>query len=400
MSRLAIDGGEPVRSQKAPPWPFYAEDEIAAVTEVLQSGKVNQWTGSRVFEFEKRYAEYLGLPHAIALANGSLAIELILRAYGIGPGDEVIVTPRSFMASASSVDLVGATPVFADVDPVTQNISAATIEPCITPRTKAIIPVHLAGWPCDMEAMMRLADLHDILVIEDCAQAHGAAIKGQPVGRFGQAAAFSFCQDKIITTGGEGGLAAFKDEDVWRRAWAFKDHGKDFETVFAKDHPPGYRWLHQSIGTNWRLTEMQAAIGLRQLEKLPDWQYARSRNAQAIIDGLAGVRGLEIHVPNNEMTHAWYRLSTTVKPKDLKQGWCRDRVLQAINKEGVPCFVGASPGIYKEGAYADRGVTPDCPVSEDLGERSLVFLVHPTADQAFLDDTIAAVRKVMSEAAI
>src|SRR6516225_3245903 len=229
---LAVDGGTPVRLAPPPQWPAYAADEIAAVIATLCSGKVNQWTGNKVRAFERAFADLHEMPFAVALATGSLALEAVLRGCGVGPGDEVIVTPRSFIASASCVDLVGAKPVFADIDLDSEAITPATVRPLIGPRTKAIIVVHLNGRPADMPGFMELARRHGILIFEDCAQAHGALINGKLVGSFGHASAFSFCQDKIITTGGEGGMALFSDHVAWKRAWSYKDHGKDYAAVF------------------------------------------------------------------------------------------------------------------------------------------------------------------------
>src|SRR5690606_859125 len=236
--------------------------------------------GNECRQFEKEYAAYIARKHGIALHNGTLALELALYSFGIGPDDEVITTPRTFIASASATIMRGATPVFADIDSNTQNITAATIERVITSKTKAIIPVHIGGWPCAMDEIMDLADEYGLVVIEDCAQAHGAIYKGSPVGSFGHAAAFSFCQDKIITTGGEGGMLVLDDEKAWSRAWSYKDHGKSYDAVYNREHPPGFRWVHESFGTNWRMLEIQAAIGRIQLQKLPEWVAIRQRNAQ------------------------------------------------------------------------------------------------------------------------
>jgi len=197
-------------------WPYYAPDEVQAVTDVLLSGKVNYWTGQVSRQFEQAYADYLGVKHTIAVANGTLALDLAWVALGIGQGDEVIVTSRTFLASVSSIVLAGAKPVFADVDVDSQNITVDTIKAVLTPKTKAIICVHLAGWPCDMPAIMAFAREHNLYVIEDCAQAHGAQINGQAIGSFGDIAAFSFCQDKIMSTGGEGGLVATNNSDCWQ----------------------------------------------------------------------------------------------------------------------------------------------------------------------------------------
>jgi dTDP-4-amino-4,6-dideoxygalactose transaminase len=399
MSRLAIDGGEPACAAPLPTWPHYDEDEIAVVSDVLRSGKVNQWTGSKVREFEAVCATTFQQPHAIAVANGTLALELALFAAGIGPGDEVVVTPRSFMASASCVTSVGAVPVFADVDPESQNITPDTIAAVLSPKTKAIIAVHLNGWPCDMVGIMALAERHNLYVIEDCAQAHGAMIDGRPVGSFGHAAAYSFCQDKIISTGGEGGLTLFRSDDDWRRAFAKKDHGKSYDAVFNRQHSPGFRWLHESFGSNWRLTELQAAIGLRQLEKLPDWHARRRQIAMALAAAVAPFAGISVPMPNGNSTeHAWYRFSFFVDDEELQPGWDRARLMAAINAEGVRCLEVCAE-IYREKAFDGLAFpTPDCPAARDLGNRVALLLVHPTLDAAAVERISAALQKVLAVA--
>ena len=390
--------------QKAPqpklrefaPWPHFGEDERAAVDAVLRSGKVNYWTGTHNRSLEEAFARYTGVAHAVAVANGSLALELALAALDIGPGDEVIVTPRSYFASVSSVVLRGATPVFVDVDPDSQNITPATIEPALSPRTRALLPVHLAGWPCDMPGIMALAEAHGLAVIEDCAQAHGAWIGNRAVGSFGDLAAFSFCQDKIMTTGGEGGILLTDNDALWRRAWSYKDHGKSYDTVHRTDHPPGFRWLHESFGSNWRLTEMQAAIGLCQLAKLDPWIATRRAHSdiyRAAFDGLAALR---TPAPDASLRHAYYKFYTFVRPQALKSGWDRDRILAETMAQDVPCFSGSCPEIYRERAIIDAGLSPDKPLktAQTLGETSLMFVVHPTlsADQvATIADVAASV---------
>lgn len=293
MRKLAVDGGKKAYPHPFPSWPFYAEDEIKAVNDLLRNGKVNQWTSSTVNDFEKACSKAFDQPYAVAVANGSLALELALIAADIGPGDEVIVTPRSFIASVSCVVMRGATPVFADVDMESQNITPETIEAVISPRTKAVIPVHLNGWPCDMPGIMMLAKRYDLYVIEDCAQAHGAKINEKPIGSFGHATAFSFCQDKIMSTGGEGGMVLLRGGKKWRHAWSYKDHGKNFDTVFNKQQSPGFRWLHESFGTNWRMSGMQAVIGLKQIEKLPQWLARRRSNAEHLTKCLSSFSGID-----------------------------------------------------------------------------------------------------------
>lgn len=382
------------------PWPVFADDEREAVDAVLRSGRVNQWTGDHCRSFEAEFAQYCDAGYAIALANGTVALELALEAAGIGPGDEVVVTPRTFIASASCVVRLGAKPVFADVCPDTQNITPETVRAALTPRTRAVIPVHHAGWPCDMDGLMALADEQDLVIIEDCAQAHGAAWKGRPVGGLGHVAAFSFCQDKVMTTGGEGGMLVTSDEGLWRRAWSIKDHGKDYDRVFNSHHEPGFRWLHESFGTNMRMTEMQAAIGRVQLTKLDDWVAARNRNAEAIAAVLSRYPSIRVPRPADDVRHASYRLYAFVEPERLAEGWDRDRIMNEINALGVPCLSGSCPEIYKEKAFLDRDLQPDAPlpVAHSLGPVSLAFLVHPTLTAADLDRVGEAIGAVLDRA--
>ena len=355
-------------------WPFYAEDEIEAVAQVLRSGRVNQWTGGEVFAFQDALAHTFGGNHCIALANGSLALELPLRAFGIGPGDEVVVTPRTFVASATCVMLTGATPVFADIDPDSGNITAQTIEAVLTERTKAVIPVHLGGWPCDMPAIMELAERRGLLVIEDCAQSHGAEIDGRPAGSFGHATALSFCQDKIISTGGEGGATLFKDEAAWDWAWSFKDHGKNRRKVEAPQTRPGFRWLHDNVGTNWRLTGPQAAIGLRQLAKLDEWHAARTRNAAIWTDALAGVAALRVPRPEPRFRHAYYRLNFYLRPGAEE---ARFEILARAGEAGLRLFTGSCSEVYLEEAFRDLP-KPDLPNARAMTLSSLAVEIHPT----------------------
>jgi dTDP-4-amino-4,6-dideoxygalactose transaminase len=398
---LALDGGKPVRSAPLPPWPYFADDEIEAVRAVLASGQVNYWTGEQCALFEKEFAAYVGTRHAVALANGSLALELALHVLGIGPGDDVVVTCRSFVASASCVVLRGARPVFADVDPASQNITAETVRAALTPKTRAVIAVHLTGWPCDLDPLLELARSHGIAVIEDCAQSHGATYKSRVTGSFGAVAAFSFCQDKIMTTGGEGGMLLTNDEELWKKAWSYKDHGKSHDATFTREHPPGYRWLHESFGSNWRMTEMQAAIGRRQLAKLPQWVASRRRNASLMDAALAAAPGLRVHVPPEEFGHAYYKYYLFVEPSRLRRDWTRQRILDAISAEGIPCAAGICPEIYLEKAFAERGLGPASrlPNAKKLGETSIMLMLHPTMTEDDIRDMRDAVIKVMSVAA-
>jgi dTDP-4-amino-4,6-dideoxygalactose transaminase len=397
---LAIEGGQPSRELPFSPWPCFEADEIEAAATVLRSGKVNYWTGAEGRLFEKEFAAFAGCRHGVAVANGTVALELALHALEVGEGDEVIVPSRTFIASASCVVMRNAIPVIADVDAVSQNLTAETIQPLLTSRTKAIIAVHLAGWPCDMDTIAKLARVHGIKVIEDCAQAHAATYKGRPVGSLGDVATFSFCQDKIMTTGGEGGMLTTNDDSVWKRAWSFRDHGTSYDVIHHGEATPGFRWIHGSFGTNWRLTEMQSAIGRAQLRKLNRWAAIRRRNASILTKRLSACPALRVTAPSGAIDHAYYKCYVFVRPERLKEGWDRDRIMAAINAEGVPCFGGICSEIYLEKAFphelrpCKRRAT-----ARKLGETSLMFLVHPTLSEDDMLDTCRAVEKVMNAAA-
>ncbi len=364
---------------KTPSWPIHAEDELRAVNNVLLSGCTNYWTGTECREFEKEYAAFVGTEFAVALMNGTVALEAALYALDIGPGDEVITSCRTFIASASCIIMRGATPVLADVDANSQNITAKTIEACITPRTKAIIVVHLAGWPADMESILALANKYNLKVIEDCAQAHGAKLKGRQVGSWGDIGAFSFCQDKIITTGGEGGMITTNDKIIWQKIWSFKDHGKSYTKVYHQQHPPGFRWLHDSFGTNWRMTEMQAAIGRVQLKKLPEWLQIRKRNADILTQKFQHHAALRVTLPLSDIDHAYYKYYVFIYPDKLKPEWNRDRIMQELTSVNIPCFVGSCSEIYLEHAFkgSEMPAIDTKHVAKYIGETSLMFLVHP-----------------------
>jgi dTDP-4-amino-4,6-dideoxygalactose transaminase len=395
---LAIDGQQPVRSAQLPPWPHFEEDEIQAVTAVLKSGKVNYWTGTEGREFEKEYAAYVGTKYAIALANGTNALELALWALDIGPGDEVVTTSRTFIASASCVVMRGAKPVMAGIDVNSQGITAETIERAIAPRTKAIIPVHLAGWPCDMDPILELAKKHNLKVIEDCAQAHGAKYKGRPVGSMGHINAFSFCQDKIMTLGGEGGMVTTNDKALWEKAWSAKDHGKSYDAVYNRKHPVGFRWLHESFGTNWRLTEMQSAMGRILLRKLNGQVAKRRSYAKMLNEAFQNVPGLRTTQPGPDIFHSYYKYYVFLKLEQLRPDWDRTRIMNAIAAEGIPVTVGSCSEIYLEKAFEHIRPAKRLPVAEQLGDTSLMFMVHPTLKESDIRDTIAAVTKVMEHA--
>ncbi|MDP4546852.1 DegT/DnrJ/EryC1/StrS aminotransferase family protein [Marinobacter sp. MDS2] len=383
------------------PWPSFTEEEANAVRDVLLSNKVNYWTGQECSEFEREFAAFADAGHAIAVANGTVALDLALKGLGIGPGDEVVVTPRTFLASVSSIVTAGANPVFADVDRDSQNITPETVRDVITPRTKAIVCVHLAGWPCDMDGFMALADEHGLYVIEDCAQAHAARYKNRSVGALGHVGCWSFCQDKIMTTGGEGGMVTTNDKALWKRMWAFKDHGKSWDAVYEREHPPGFRWLHESFGTNWRMTEMQAVIGRIQLRRMGEWHHQRMRYAEQIWSTARTLPGLRVPEVGAFVEHGAYKIYVFVEPEKLAEGWSRDRIQQAIADAGVPCFSGSCSEVYLEKAFDNTGLRPEqrLPVAQELGETSLMFLVHPTLTAQEIEKTCRVLQGVMAEAA-
>ena len=395
---LAINGGRAVRTAPFPAWPQFDANDIEAVSAVLRSGRVNYWTGGEGRLFEKEFAAYAGTKHAVAVANGTAALELALYSLGIGPGDEVITPSRAFIASASCIAMRGATPIMADVDRKSQTITAATAQEVITDRTRAIIAVHLAGWPCDMDPIMALAADYNFAVIEDCAQSHGARYKGRPVGSMGHVNAFSFCQDKIMTTGGEGGMITTNDDALWRRAWSYKDHGKSYDAVYQRERRPGFRWLHESFGTNWRLTEMQSALGRQMLRKLDAYVERRRQLAGMLNEACTAIPALRTVVPGNDVQHSYYRHYVFVRPENLRSDWDRDRIVAAVEAEGVPCSSGSCSEIYLEKAF--DGIRPmgRLPVARELGETSLMLLVHPTLADSDIRDTITAVQKVMGHA--
>ncbi|MEQ1545601.1 DegT/DnrJ/EryC1/StrS aminotransferase family protein [Methyloglobulus sp.] len=382
------------------PWPSYSTEEADAVHKVLLSNKVNYWTGNESREFEKEFAAFTGCAYAVALANGTVALDVAFKALGIGEGDEVVVTSRTFLASVSSIVNSGARPVFADVDADSQNISPTTIKEVITQRTKVIVCVHLAGWPCDMDGIMALAAEYNLFVIEDCAQAHGAKYKGKSVGSIGHIGAWSFCQDKIMTTGGEGGMVTTNDKLLWSKMWSFKDHGKSWAAVYETEHLAGFRWLHDSFGTNWRMIEMQAVLGRIQLKRMKEWNAKRQANAYKIWGAAREIATLRVPSLPDYIQHAAYKCYVFVRSEGLKDGWSRDRIMDEIIADDVPCYSGSCSEVYLEKAFENTGWRPEkrLAIAKELGETSLMFLVHPTLTEFEIQKTCDVVVKVMAKA--
>ncbi|WP_439234821.1 DegT/DnrJ/EryC1/StrS family aminotransferase [Lonepinella koalarum] len=379
------------------PWPSFTQEEADAVSQVILSNKVNYWTGQECREFEKEFAQFAQTKYAVALTNGTVALDVALKALGIGAGDDVIVTSRTFLASASSIVTAGANPVFADVELDSQNISRRTIEAVLTPHTKAIICVHLAGLMCDMDPIMQLAEEKGLYVIEDCAQAHGAMYKGRSAGSIGHIGAWSFCQDKIMTTGGEGGMVTTNDEALWNKMWSYKDHGKSYDSVYHKQHPAGFRWLHDSFGTNWRMMEVQAVIGRIQLRRMVEWTQKRNANMQKILAAFENSPYFTVHHTPKDYVHAAYKCYVQVNVEQLPQGWSRDRIMQEINALDIPCYSGSCSEVYLEKAFDNTPWRPQTRLSNAvrLGETSLMFLVHPTLSEQSLERVVGAIGNVI-----
>lgn len=405
--KLAIEGGKPVRTAPWPAWPHFEKDEIDAACAVLKSGKVNYWTGNEVKKFEREFAQFLGAKYTIAVANGSLALELALTILDIGQGDEVIVPNRTFIASASCCVMRGAVPVFADIDRESQNITLASIKKTFSPKTKAIICVHLAGGACEMEEIISFARENDLYIIEDCAQSLGGKYKARMLGTFGDIAAFSFCQDKIMTTGGEGGMVVTNNKEWYKKAWSYKDHGKDFDFYMNGKKTKSY---YTSLGSNWRMTAIQAAIGRKALKKVPKWIRKRRKYAKMLNDGLKDVPGIRLTIPPEHIEHIYYKYYMFIKPEDLKKNWDRDKIMQAISAEGIYCQSGIPGRIGEESCWTKTKLTgtreiqdlmlkEHLPVDYELSKTALMFQVHPTLDEQAINDTIQAVKKVMNIAA-
>lgn len=382
------------------PWPFFDDDEIEAVTDVLKSGRVNYRTGEQGQAFEQEYAASSGVAHSLTVANGTAALELALEALDIGPGDEVIVPARTFVATAAAVARCGATPVVADIDPISQNLDEDSIAAVLSDRTRALIPVHLAGWPADMNSIMSAARASGLAVIEDCAQAHGALYNGKPVGTFGDIGCFSFCQDKIISTGGEGGLVITNNTGLHKKMWSLRDHGGDYDRAHADDPSSGFKWLVDRFSTNWRMTEAQSAIGRIQLRKLEGWVDRRRANAETLTDAIRELQVVQDLTPPENMRHSYYKYYVLLDPEGLADNWTRDRIVNDLNVKGVPARVGACPDISGEAAFANANISTanKRPHAAAIADYTIMLPVHPTLTEGNVAFMANALRTALEAA--
>jgi len=396
---LAINGGSPVRTRPFTAWPQYGKEEEAALLAVLHS---RSWGGYQpaVKELEKNFAEYHGVPHAISCCNGTVALEVALRALGVGPGDEVIVPPFTFVASATAVLLCHAAPVFADIDPETFNLSAEAAEAAITPRTRAIVVVHFGGRPANMDAFQAVARKHGVALLEDAAHAHGARWNGTPVGGWGDAATFSF-QDFKLMTAGEGGIVLTGSQQVADRCWAYCNQGRRWE---------GAWFDHYTLGTNYRLSGFQASVLGAQLRRLPEQTRTRAANAAYLRERLREIPGLRLPEDDPRIENQPYYLLTFWYDSERFGGLPRDIALAACKAEGIPLKATYPHPLYRNPVFsAERAALSGCrdwhgaqdyarlslPVAERVC-RDGVWLSHNAllGDRNDIDDIIEALKKV------
>ncbi|MDR1775660.1 MAG: DegT/DnrJ/EryC1/StrS family aminotransferase [Actinomycetes bacterium] len=405
-------------------WPHIPDDGIAAVERVLRSGKISYWTGTQARDFEKEFAAYTGAAHAVAVANGTLTLEIALRSLGIGPGDEVIVPSRTFIATAGSVVALGAVPVICDIDPDTNCLTALTVARVTTPRTRAVIVVHLGGYPAPMPELLDFTRQLDIAVIEDCAQAHGALSAGRAVGTWGDAGCYSFSQEKILPLG-EGGMITYGRADEtdattrdrarahFEAAWSYRDHGRSWQKAHDASvaaASPTFRYLNDSFGTNARMGEMEGALGRVLLRHLPAWHAARAANAQVLVDALAGEQDLcrLLVLPQHERErgseHAYYRLYGLLNIARLRDDWSRDRIVNELNArvserhpQATPAAqYGSAAFIGREAAWVANGLAAnqDLPGAQVADGGSIAFYIdpaHSTDDMQAIADTLVEI---------
>lgn len=421
-TKLAIDGGQPITSEPFPPWPVFTDEMIQAAIEPLKTGKCNYWTGKLGMEFEQKFAEWCGASYGICTSSGTTALHTALGGLGIGPGDEVIVPSYTFIASSMSVAQAGAIPVFADVEPQSHTISAEDIEAKVSGQTRAVIVVHLYGEVADMDAINAVARKHGLLVIEDSAQAHGATYDGKKVGTLGDIGAFSFCQSKTFTTGGEGGCVVTNDEDVAWRCRAFRDHGYDVEKRMALlELEATLPYIHNTLGFNFRMTEMQAAIGLEALKIIDTWNLPRRRrNGEYLIQRLKDIpQIIRLPIHNDRIQNGFWLFPIIV---DIDALSCDIRQLgKALTAEGIPNGPVMWPQSYKERCYSEHNgfgplrypfkapyARPEavdykncyCPNAAWVEERCFWVPTHPTYELEHMKLIADGIEKVIEAYAI
>jgi len=391
-------------------YPQFDRYSLEKVKKVLESGRVNYWTGDECKDFEKEFSNYHKVKYSLSVSNGSVALEMALKALNLKKKDSVIVTPRSFVISASCVINLGLKPIFADVDD-NGNLSIEGIKKAYKKNVKAIIVVHLNGLSCDLDPIIKFVKKNKIFLIEDCSQAHGATYKGKKVGSFGNISTWSFCQDKIISTGGEGGMISTNNRKLWLKLWSLKDHGKNFKSVFYKKHKTGFRWLHDHFGSNYRMTEMQAAIGRQQLKSLDEQIKKRNLIADLYLKGLKDyylkydiLKKPHLKIQNHSLKqdkryyrqhiHAFYRLNLFINKNKIKQ----NKLIQQLQKNKIDCGVGSCPEIYREKIFRKLKLYPKKRLlnAKLLGETSIMFPINPYKALTKIKSEINSIKKILS----
>jgi perosamine synthetase len=406
---LALLGGTPVRDRPLPSWPDYGEEEIQAAVQVLRSGNLARQSGSKVSQFEQAFADRFQVKHAVAVSSGTAAIHVAIAALGIGPGDDVINTPHCFIGTATPVVHAGAVPVFADIDSDTFNIDPDSIEKWITPDTRAIIPVHLNGLPADMQRILDIARRRDLHVIEDAAQAHGALYHGKPVGSIGVMGCFSFWEDKLITTAGEGGMVVTDDDRLAVRARRFQHHGE--ERLDGDYYQQERLYRHEDLGYNYRMTEIQGAIGLIQLGRLDEYITRRRIIAHRLTLHLREIEGILPPYEPSDVVHVYYKYVIKLDRRVIDTP--ASEFVAALRAEGIHCarryptplhrqpvFVehrgfGGTPAPFEPPWYhGQTSYTDTRPVAERLPNDLVTITMRPSYSNEDVDDIITAVAKV------
>ncbi|RLI37130.1 DegT/DnrJ/EryC1/StrS family aminotransferase [Candidatus Bathyarchaeota archaeon] len=399
MAKLALRGGEPVRRKEFPSWPIYDERELEALRAVLESGK---WGigGERKAEFERRFAEYHGVRFGVAVVNGTAALEISLRAAGVPAGSKVLMPAYTFMATATASIYCNLIPKFVDIDPDTYTIDPKAMEESITGDEKAVIPVHIAGCPADMERITSIAERNGLVVVEDACQAWGAEWGGRRVGSFGDLSAFSFQSSKNITSG-EGGIILTDDKELYEKAWSYHNCGRRMKGLWYEHFIPG---------TNCRMTEFQAAILLVQLERLPEQTRIRNERAAYLTRKLSRIDGITPLKRPEKVTNHAYHLYIFRYDEEAFGGLPREVFIEALNAEGIPCSPGYRP-LYKLPAFQRLGEIPFIP-RELVREMDYSKVRLPNTERACykeavwlrqnellgseedMDDIVAAVEKI------
>jgi dTDP-4-amino-4,6-dideoxygalactose transaminase len=427
ITRLAVNGGIPVRTMPFPDWPVHDENEVEALARVARSG--NWWRGayftggagapvthttewSRVTRFEEEFSGHHGARFGIAASTGTAALNICVRAAGIGPGDEVIVPPYTFVATATSVLVANAVPVFVDIDPDTYCLDPHKIEEAITDRTRAIIPVHFSGHPADMTRIMEIAEKHGLVVIEDAAHAHGVQWESKMIGSIGHMSIFSFQQSKNMTSG-EGGIITTNDEGLAKLCYSYHHCGRE-------EGRPWYE--HHRLGENLRLTEFQAAVLLVQLKRLDDQNKTRMQNARYLTSRLADVEGIRpLEVDSRVRKHS-HHIFVLRYDSEAFGGVSRETFIEALNAEGIPCSGGYALPLYKNPMFLNRNFYPRgcpvtcpehgrivdyaayadmCPTAERACSREAIWIAHRVllGTQEDMDDIVDAIEKIREHAA-